>query len=68
MRNDLQELRDQTENLIKLSKQLHQENRHLRKQQVELKRARADLLMERDGARVQIDAILGRLKNYEVLT
>jgi hypothetical protein len=40
----------------------------LRKQQVELKRARAVLLKQRDEARHHIDAVLGRLKNYEVLS
>ena len=43
MRNDLHELEQQVEKLIQLSERLDQENRHLRKQQVELKRARAVL-------------------------
>jgi hypothetical protein len=33
-----------------------------------LKRARAELLKQRDEARQHIDAVLGRLKNYEVLS
>ena len=41
MRNDLHELEQQVEKLIQLSERLDQENRHLRKQQVALKRARA---------------------------
>jgi len=68
MRNKLHELEQQVEKLIQLSERLDRENRHLRKQQVELKRARAVLLKQRDEARHQIDAVLGRLKNYEVLS
>ena len=68
MRNGLHKLEQQVEKLIQLSERLDQENRHLRKQQVELKRARAVLLKQRDEARHHIDAVLGRLKNYEVLS
>ena len=63
-----EELEQQLEKLIQLSERLNQENRHLRKQQAELKRARAKLLKQRDQARQNIDAVLGRLKNYEVLS
>ncbi len=68
MRNDLHELEEQVDKLFQLLERLDQENRHLRKQQVELKRARATLLKQRDDARAQIEAVLGRLKNYEVLS
>jgi cell division protein ZapB len=68
MRNDLMELEQQVEKLIQLVERLDQENRHLRKQQGDLKRNRALLLKQRDEARAQIDAILSRLKNYEVLS
>ena len=44
MRNDMYELEQQVEKLIQLADRLNQENRHLRKQQVQLKRARAELL------------------------
>ena len=68
MRNDLYELEQQVEKLIQLLERLEQENRHLRKQQVTLKNARANLLKQRDDARIQSEAVLGRLKNYEVLS
>ena len=68
MRNDLHELEEQVDKLFQLLERLDQENRHLRKQQVELKRGRATLLKQRDDARAQIEAVLGRLKNYEVLS
>ena len=44
MHNDLQELEQQVEKLIQLSERLNQENRHLRKQQVVLKRALCQFL------------------------
>lgn len=68
MRNDLTELEQQVEKLIQLAERLDQENRHLRKQQTELKRDRATLLKQRDEARAHVDSILTRLKNYEVLS
>lgn len=68
MRNDLMELESQVEKLIQLLDRLDQENRHLKKQQAELKRERASLLKQRDEARHHIDAVLTRLKNYEVLS
>mgnify|MGYP001999603946 CR=1 FL=1 len=61
-------MEQQVEKLIQLLEHLDQENRHLRKQQAILKHARANLLKQRDDARTQIDAVLGRLKNYEVLS
>ena len=68
MRNDFHELEQQVEKLIQLADRPNQENRHLRKQQVQLKRARAELLKQRDEARQHIDSVLGRLRNYEVLS
>ena len=68
MRNNLRELEQQVEKLIQLLERLDQENHHLRKQQVALKLVRANLLKQRDDARAQVEAILGRLKNYEVLS
>jgi cell division protein ZapB len=68
MRNDLTELELQVQKLIQLAERLDQENRHLKKQQTELKRDRASLLKQRDDARGHVDAILTRLKNYEVLS
>ena len=54
MHNDFEELEQQVEKLIQLSERLNHENRHLRKQQVALKRARAELLKQRDDARQQL--------------
>lgn len=68
MRNDMYELKQQVDTLIQRLERLDQENRHLKKQQAALKQARANLLKQRDEARTQIEAILGRLKNYEVLS
>ena len=68
MQSNIMELETQVEKLIQLLERLNQENTHLRKQQVQLKRELADLLKQRDEARTHIDAVLTRLKNYEVLS
>jgi len=58
----------QIEHLLSTCEKLNQENKHLRRKQSDLKWDRANLLKQRDQARANIDAILTRLKNYEVLS
>ena len=66
--NKTSKLAVQIEYLLAMCERLDQENKHLRRKQSDLRRDRADLLKQRDQARKHIDAILTRLKNYEVLS
>ena len=65
VQQELVQLEDKVESLVKVVEKLMKENRSLRAQQETLATERAGLLEKHDQVRNRVDAIVTRLKSLE---